>query len=61
MMLVEMAPTRQVLSTVEGLEFTIDSRCCGMAGNCSYEQGHYQVAQACEDRALAVRGTVTTT
>jgi Fe-S oxidoreductase len=51
--LVGMEPTRQVLSKVEGLEFSIlDSGCCGMAGSFGYEQGHYEVSQACGERAL---------
>jgi FAD/FMN-containing dehydrogenase/Fe-S oxidoreductase len=57
--LVGMEPTRQVLSKVEGLEFSIlDSGCCGMAGSFGYEQGHYEVSQACGERVLfpAVRG-----
>jgi Fe-S oxidoreductase len=58
--LVGMEPARQVLSRVEGLEFTIlDSGCCGMAGSFGYEQGHYEVSQACGERVLfpAVRGS----
>ncbi|HEX6911721.1 MAG TPA: (Fe-S)-binding protein [Longimicrobium sp.] len=58
--LVGMEPTRQVLSKVEGLEFSIlDSGCCGMAGSFGYEQGHYEVSQACGERVRfpAVRGT----
>jgi hypothetical protein len=51
--LVGMEPTRQVLSKVEGLEFSIlDSGCCGMAGSFGYEQGHYDVSQACGERVL---------
>jgi Fe-S oxidoreductase len=55
-----MEPTRQVLSKVEGLAFSIlDSGCCGMAGSFGYEQGHYEVSQACGEPVLfpAVRGT----
>ena len=58
--LVGMEPTRQVLSKVERLELSIlDSGYCGMAGSFGYEQGHYEVSQACGERALfpAVRGT----
>jgi Fe-S oxidoreductase len=58
--LVGMEPTRQVLSKLERLEFRIlDSGCCGMAGSFGYEQGHYEVSQACGERVLfqAVRGT----
>jgi Fe-S oxidoreductase len=58
--LVGMEPTRQVLSKVEGLDFTIlDSGYCGMVGSFGYEQGHYEISQACGERVLfpAVRGT----
>jgi Fe-S oxidoreductase len=57
--LVGREPPRQVQSRVEGLEFSIlDSGCCGMAGSFGYEQGHYEVSQACGERVLfpAVRG-----
>ena len=60
--LVGMEPTRHVLSKVEGLDFTIlDSGCCGMAGSFGYEQGQYEVSQACGERVLfpAGRGTST--
>jgi Fe-S oxidoreductase len=51
--LVGMEPTRQVLARVEGLEFSIlDSGCCGMAGSFGYEEGHYEVSQACGERVL---------
>ena len=51
--LVGIEPTRQVLSKVEGLDFTmLDSGCCGMAGSFGYEQGHYEVSQACGERVL---------
>src|SRR5699024_2292370 len=38
---------------------TLDSGCCGLAGNFGFEQGHYDVSVACaEDRMLpAVRAT----
>jgi Fe-S oxidoreductase len=55
-----MERTRQVLSKVEALEFSIlDSGCCGMAGSFGYEQDHYEVSHACGERVLfpAVRGT----
>jgi Fe-S oxidoreductase len=58
--LVGMGPTTEVLSRVEGLEFTVlDSGCCGMAGSFGYERGHYEVSQACGERVLfpAVRET----
>jgi Fe-S oxidoreductase len=57
---VGMEPTRQVLSKVEGLEFSIlGSGCCEMAGSYGYEQGHYEVSPPCGERVLfpAVRGT----
>jgi Fe-S oxidoreductase len=51
--LVGMAPTTEVLSRVEGLEFQVlDSGCCGMAGSFGYEEGHYEVSQACGERVL---------
>ena len=54
--LVGMEPTRQVLSKVEGLEFSIlDSGCCGMAGSFGYEQGHYRGEQGLR-RARALSG-----
>ncbi|MFL5382111.1 MAG: hypothetical protein ACJ8GN_06320 [Longimicrobiaceae bacterium] len=51
--IVGMGPTTEVLSRVEGLEF----RGCwigvrGMAGSFGYEQGHYEVSQACGERVL---------
>jgi hypothetical protein len=30
----------------------LDSGCCGMAGSWGYEAGHYEVSQACGERAL---------
>ena len=30
----------------------LDSGCCGLAGNFGFEQGHYQVSQACAERVL---------
>ena len=58
--LVGMGPTTEVLSRVEGLDYTVlDSGCCGMAGSFGYEKGHYEVSQACGERVLfpAVRQT----
>jgi len=58
--LVGMEPTRQLLSKVEGLDFTIlDSGCCGMAGSFGYEEGHYDVSRAAGERVLfpAVRSS----
>jgi Fe-S oxidoreductase len=57
--LVGMEPTREVLSRVQGLSFSLlDSGCCGMAGSFGYEEGHYEVSRACGERVLfpAVRG-----
>lgn len=51
--LVGMGPTTEVLSRVEGLEFTVlDSGCCGMAGSFGYEASHYEVSKACGERVL---------
>jgi FAD/FMN-containing dehydrogenase/Fe-S oxidoreductase len=51
--LVGMGPATELLSRVEGLEFTVlDSGCCGMAGSFGYEQGHYEVSQAAGERVL---------
>jgi Fe-S oxidoreductase len=58
--IVGMKPTVEVLSRVEGLEFTVlDSGCCGMAGSFGYEKGHYEVSKAAGERVLfpAVRGS----
>jgi hypothetical protein len=30
----------------------LDSGCCGLAGNFGFEDGHYEVSQACGERAL---------
>lgn len=32
---------------------TLDSGCCGLAGNFGFEQGHYDVSMACAERVLA--------
>jgi FAD/FMN-containing dehydrogenase/Fe-S oxidoreductase len=51
--IVGMGPTTEVLSRVEGLDFTVlDSGCCGMAGSFGYEKGHYDVSKACGERVL---------
>jgi Fe-S oxidoreductase len=36
----------------------LDSGCCGLAGNFGFEDGHYEVSEACAERVLmpAVRG-----
>jgi FAD/FMN-containing dehydrogenase/Fe-S oxidoreductase len=40
----------------------LDSGCCGLAGNFGFEQGHYEVSEACAERALmpAVRDAADT-
>jgi Fe-S oxidoreductase len=30
----------------------LDSGCCGLAGNFGFERGHYEVSEACAERAL---------
>jgi Fe-S oxidoreductase len=30
----------------------LDTGCCGLAGNFGFEQGHYEVSEACAERAL---------
>ena len=37
----------------------LDSGCCGLAGNFGFEKGHYEVSEACGERALfpALRGS----
>jgi Fe-S oxidoreductase len=31
---------------------TLDSGCCGLAGNFGFERGHYEVSKACGERVL---------
>jgi FAD/FMN-containing dehydrogenase/Fe-S oxidoreductase len=51
--LVGMGPTTELLSRVEGLEFTVlDSGCCGMAGSFGYDRAHYEVSKAVGERVL---------
>jgi FAD/FMN-containing dehydrogenase/Fe-S oxidoreductase len=51
--IVGMGPTTELLSRVEGLEYSIlDSGCCGMAGSFGYEQGHYELSRASGERVL---------
>ncbi|MFC0506451.1 FAD-binding and (Fe-S)-binding domain-containing protein [Micromonospora costi] len=40
----------------------LDSGCCGLAGNFGFEQGHYEVSEACAERVLlpAVRAAADT-
>ena len=36
-----------------GVDLTVlDSGCCGLAGNFGFEQGHYEVSEACAERVL---------
>src|SRR5581483_4117220 len=45
-------PEQRVLEGI-GLEVEqVDSGCCGMAGSWGYEPDHYEVSQACGERAL---------
>ena len=51
--------SERTLLEAAGLEVdVVDSGCCGMAGAWGYEPAHYDVSQACGERALfpAVRG-----
>jgi Fe-S oxidoreductase len=48
-------PERKLLEAM-GIEVEVlDSGCCGMAGSWGYEAGHYEVSQACGERALFPR------
>nr|WP_308042412.1 FAD-binding and (Fe-S)-binding domain-containing protein [Micromonospora sp. PLK6-60] len=53
----------QAVLTAAGVraEF-LDSGCCGLAGNFGFEQGHYEVSEACAERVLlpAVRDAADT-
>jgi FAD/FMN-containing dehydrogenase/Fe-S oxidoreductase len=45
--------TDQALLTDAGLDVDVlDSGCCGLAGNFGFEQGHYDVSEACAERVL---------
>ncbi len=45
-------PERKLLEAM-GLQVEVlDSGCCGMAGSWGYERDHYEVSQACGERAL---------
>ncbi len=52
------APERMLLERMGADIEAPDSGCCGMAGAWGYEAAHYEVSQACGERALlpAVRG-----
>ncbi|GGL11514.1 FAD-binding and (Fe-S)-binding domain-containing protein [Mangrovihabitans endophyticus] len=49
---------RAVLSAAGVQADVLDSGCCGLAGNFGFEEGHYEVSEACAERVLlpAVRG-----
>ncbi len=41
-----------VLRAVGAQPRALDSGCCGLAGNFGFEQGHYEVSEACAERVL---------
>ena len=43
---------REVLAALGVEAEVLDSGCCGLAGNFGFEQGHYEVSQACAERVL---------
>jgi FAD/FMN-containing dehydrogenase/Fe-S oxidoreductase len=43
---------RAVLAALGVEADVLDSGCCGLAGNFGFEQGHYEVSQACAERVL---------
>jgi FAD/FMN-containing dehydrogenase/Fe-S oxidoreductase len=43
---------REVLAALGVKANVLDSGCCGLAGNFGFEQGHYEVSQACAERVL---------
>jgi Fe-S oxidoreductase len=45
-------PERELLRRMDARVEAPDSGCCGMAGAWGYEQAHYDVSQACAERAL---------
>ncbi|MFC0005580.1 FAD-binding and (Fe-S)-binding domain-containing protein [Micromonospora siamensis] len=56
------AADRAVLSAAGVDAQFLDSGCCGLAGNFGFEQGHYEVSEACAERVLlpAVRDAAET-
>jgi FAD/FMN-containing dehydrogenase/Fe-S oxidoreductase len=43
---------RRLLSAAGVRADVLDSGCCGLAGNFGFEQGHYEVSEACAERVL---------
>ncbi|MFI6928604.1 hypothetical protein ACIBIZ_52405 [Nonomuraea spiralis] len=44
-------PDLAVLAAAPGVNADVlDSGCCGLAGNFGFEQGHYEVSEACAER-----------
>ncbi len=43
---------REVMAALGVQADVLDSGCCGLAGNFGFEQGHYEVSQACAERVL---------
>jgi FAD/FMN-containing dehydrogenase/Fe-S oxidoreductase len=41
-----------VLAAAQVDAHVLDSGCCGLAGNFGFEQGHYEVSEACAERVL---------
>ena len=56
------AADRSVLTDAGVRPDFLDSGCCGLAGNFGFEEGHYEVAEACAERVLlpAVRDAADT-
>jgi FAD/FMN-containing dehydrogenase/Fe-S oxidoreductase len=46
------AADEQLLADVGVRNQTLDSGCCGLAGNFGFERGHYEVSKACGERVL---------
>jgi len=45
-------PDEQLLGRAVASNRTLDSGCCGLAGNFGFERGHYEVSRACAERVL---------
>jgi FAD/FMN-containing dehydrogenase/Fe-S oxidoreductase len=46
------AADERLLDRVGVRNRTLDSGCCGLAGNFGFERGHYQISKACGERVL---------